>query len=61
MICLLTNKFNENEPKRPIIKSTKRYKYLVHHKIRLVPTQTEKKMIEVRKKTDNILTTDEDN
>ena len=59
MIYLLTNNFNNNERKRPIIKSTKIYKYLVHNKIRLIPTQTKTNMIEVQKNIDNISTTDE--
>ena len=60
MIYLLTNKFSKTEPKGMIIKSTKRYTYFVHHKIRLIPSQMKKNMIEVRKNIDNISTTDED-
>ena len=61
MIYLLTNKFSKTEPKGMIIKSTKRYTYFVHHKIRLIPSQMKKNMIEVRKNIDNISTTDENN
>ena len=60
MICLLNNKFDKNETKGKIIKATKRCRYLVHHKIRLIPIQTKKDTTDVRNDIDDISTTDED-
>ena len=50
MICLSTNKFDKNETNGKIIKATKTYKYLVHHKTRLISIQTKQNTIDVRKK-----------
>ena len=59
MICLPINKFDKNETKGKMIKSTKIYKYLMHHKIRLISKQMKEHMTEVRKNIDDISTTDE--
>ena len=43
MIYLPINKFDKNKNKGKIIKSMKRYKYLVHHTIRIIPKKNEEK------------------
>ena len=58
MICLPINKLDKNKT-RKLIKSTKRYKYLVNHKLRLHSQQIKKHMTKECYNIDHKPTTDE--
>ena len=58
MIYLPINKLDKNKTRR-LIKSTKRYKYLVNHKLSLISQQIKKHMTKECKNIDHKSTTDE--
>ena len=58
MVCIPKNQLDKNKT-RKLIKSTKRYKYLVNHQIRLNSQQIKKHMTKECKNIDHKPTTDE--